>query len=97
MSDEEKRICFRLIVSGFVQSVGYRMFATDRARKLGLDGWVRNRFDGTVEILVAGPTKAVEEFIGLCYRGPEAARVDDIAMNPDSPPKVKGFSWVPSF
>jgi acylphosphatase len=87
----------RLKVKGFVQAVGYRNFAIDTARRLGLDGWVRNRFDGTVEILISGPTPKVEEFIGYCTQGPAGSRVEDIEMRPDSPPETRGFSRRPSY
>jgi acylphosphatase len=89
--------CLRLKITGFVQSVGYRNFAIAEARKLGVDGWVRNRFDGSVEILVSGPTKTVETFIGLCMRGPNWARVDNVEMKKDNPPEVKGFNRRPSY
>ena len=61
MSDEDLT-ALRLRIEGFVQAVGYRNFATNEAVQLGLDGWIRNRADGTVEILVSGTTKAVEAF-----------------------------------
>ena len=67
-----------VVVRGRVQGVGYRAFVEDEAIRRGLEGWVRNRRDGTVEALFAGPAAAVEAMIADCRRGPYGARVDDI-------------------
>jgi acylphosphatase len=72
----EDRIARRLRITGKVQGVYYRGWTIDAAEKLGLDGWVRNRMDGTVEALVAGPAPAVQALIAACHKGPPAARVD---------------------
>ena len=91
MSDEDDLTTLRLRIEGFVQSVGYRYFAISEARKLALDGWVRNLADGTVEVLVSGPTKAVETFVGLCMRGPPGCRVTNVDLQRAEPPEEKGF------
>ena len=91
MSDEELTT-LRLRIEGFVQAVGYRNYAIEHAERLALDGWIRNRTDGTVEILISGPTKTVEIFVGLCMRGPPGARVANVELhNVDTPPEEKGF------
>ena len=68
----------RLIVKGRVQGVGFRAFVEDEAILLALDGWVRNRRDGTVEALVAGPAEEVEWLIESVRQGPSASRVDAV-------------------
>ena len=78
----------RLIVHGRVQGVWYRGWTVDQARALGLDGWVRNRRDGTVEIVVSGPEDAVAELIRRCREGPPAARVEraEVTESDETPP-----------
>ena len=73
MSD---RIIRHVVVRGRVQGVGYRAFVEDEALQRGLEGWVRNRRDGTVEAVFAGPRAVVEAMIEACRRGPLSARVD---------------------
>ena len=86
----------RFRIEGHVQAVGYRNFVIAEARKLELDGWVRNRSDGTVEALAAGSTKAIEEFFVLCSRGPYGSRVDNVQMEKAEAPTEKGFRRRPS-
>jgi acylphosphatase len=69
------RIAIRLVITGRVQGVGYRWWARGEARRLGLDGWVRNRRDGSVELVAAGPVAAVAELAERCWRGPASAQV----------------------
>lgn len=86
----------RFRIEGFVQAVGYRNYLIVEARRLGLDGWVRNRSDGTVEALASGPTKAIEAFFTACARGPAGARVANVEMHKAEPPAEKGFHRRPS-
>jgi acylphosphatase len=71
----------RLMISGRVQGVGFRMFVEDEAARRGLRGWVRNRRDGRVEATFAGPPDAVDSMIEACRRGPPAARVDAVDVH----------------
>ena len=63
-------------IQGRVQGVGYRAWVEHRARAHGLEGWVRNRRDGSVEAVFAGPAEAVADMVASCRRGPSTARVD---------------------
>ena len=94
MSDDITSL--RLRIEGYVQAVGFRNFAIVEARRLGLDGWVRNRSDGSVEALVSGPTKAVEAFVGAATQGPRGARVSAVDLHNSEPPAEKGFQQRPS-
>ena len=70
----------RLTIRGRVQGVGYRMWAAEAASQLGLDGWVRNCADGTVEAVAAGDAAAIERFIAACRTGPRPARVSAVEV-----------------
>jgi acylphosphatase len=68
------------IVSGRVQMVMYRDFATRKARRLGITGTARNLSDGTVEIVAEGPRANLERFIKKLKRGPLLADVKDVTV-----------------
>jgi acylphosphatase len=72
----------RVEVRGRVQGVGFRWFAREAARRLGLSGWVRNRDDGCVEIAAQGPDERLRSFLGEIERGPSGARVDAVVPLP---------------
>jgi len=86
-----ERKALRLRITGRVQGVAYRAWTVDRARALGLDGWVRNRPDGTVEAVAAGPPDAVDALVEACHDGPPAARVAAIDTEPAEDPGPVGF------
>ena len=86
----------RLVISGRVQGVGFRAWMVEKARDLGVSGWVRNRLDGSLEALVAGDTAAVEELLRLCRRGPRMAEVTSIEEDLADPPDTFGFRQIPS-
>ena len=65
-----------VIVRGQVQGVGYRAFVEHEAHRRGLHGWVRNRRDGSVEAVFAGPRAAVEAMVVTCRRGPTSAQIN---------------------
>jgi acylphosphatase len=93
---DQEITALRLRIEGFVQAVGYRNFAILEATRLCLDGWVRNRGDGTVEILISGPRAPVEAFIAICMKGPPGARVANVDLLDSEPPTEKGFRRRPS-
>lgn len=68
----------RLVIEGRVQGVWFRDSTRRQASMLGVTGWVRNRPDGSVEVLAEGPEKAVKRLIAWCHAGPSAARVDRV-------------------
>ena len=70
-------------ITGRVQGVGYRAWIEHQARNHDLEGWVRNRRDGSVEALFAGPEDLVAEMIARARRGPSSAQVDDVAAQWD--------------
>lgn len=86
----------RLFVRGRVQGVSYRYWAVGAARSLGLDGWVRNRLDGRVEMIVAGPAEAVEAMIARCHEGPPAARVEQVDVEQTGEAVIAGFTQMPT-
>ena len=65
-------------VRGRVQGVGFRMFVEDAAAMHGIDGWVRNRRDGSVEAVFAGSLEAVRAVVEACRRGPRGAWVEAV-------------------
>ena len=67
-----------LIVEGRVQGVWFRDSTRQEAIRLGLTGWVKNRFDGTVEVVAEGPREKVETLVSWCHHGPPAARVTGV-------------------
>ena len=86
----------RLRITGKVQGVGYRIWATRTATTLGLRGWVRNRSDGSLEALATGAPEQVAAMIEACRRGPYGARVAEVTAVPDEDDGSIGFSAVPT-
>ena len=90
------RVARRYVVTGRVQGVGFRAFVHRAARVEGLHGWVRNRRDGSVEALVAGPAAAVERFVDWAWIGPAAARVERVSATPAPAPQGARFERLPT-
>jgi acylphosphatase len=82
----------RLKITGRVQGVGYRVWAEHTALSLGISGWVRNRSDGSVELLATGGDDAVASLIEACRQGPPAAVVSDVAVEDGKDDGSAGFS-----
>jgi acylphosphatase len=74
----------QVTIRGRVQGVGYRAWVEHQAMAHGLEGWVRNRRDGSVEALLAGPADVVADMVALCRRGPASARVEAVQDQPAS-------------
>ncbi len=74
----------RLIISGKVQGVFFRVSLRDQARSLGVSGWARNNPDGTVEALITGESGNVDQIINWCSKGPPDAIVENIRKRKDT-------------
>ncbi|ACL56880.1 acylphosphatase [Methylobacterium nodulans] len=81
----------KVVISGRVQGVGFRAWTRGEAARRGLSGHVRNRPDGTVEALLAGPSDAVEQMIAALRGGPVGARVTAVAVEAASEAPPAGF------
>ncbi|MGH6847880.1 MAG: acylphosphatase [Methylocella sp.] len=88
MTGAEKIV--RVTIGGYVQGVGYRVWMERAARVRGVAGWVRNRLNGEVEALFAGPPEAVEALCAACWRGPAHARVDKVEVVEADPAALAG-------
>ncbi|OGI41662.1 MAG: hypothetical protein A2150_02920 [Candidatus Muproteobacteria bacterium RBG_16_64_11] len=84
-------VCKRFVVTGRVQGVFYRGAAQDGARRLGLNGWVRNCSDGSVELVACGEARALDELEAWLWRGPSQARVENVVQETVAPQTFSGF------
>jgi acylphosphatase len=80
-----------VVVKGRVQGVFFRSDTRDRARSLGVGGWVANKPDGTVEAVFEGPREQVEALLRWCRRGPAGAYVEDVQVIWEEPRGERGF------
>ncbi len=96
MAEDSNLTTVRLVIEGRVQGVWFRGWAVETATSLNLDGWVRNRSDGSVEAVLQGPGEAVSRMIESCREGPPAARVS--RLTPVSAPRITdpGFHQRPT-
>ena len=84
----------RVRIEGRVQGVWFRAWTVGEARARGLRGWVRNRLDGSVEAVFAGPEGAVEEMIAACRRGSPASRVTAVHRAGATAEELRGDGFV---
>jgi acylphosphatase len=82
----------RVVVRGRVQGVFFRVETRDRARSLGISGWVRNAPDGSVEAVFEGDRERIESMLTWCRRGPSLARVDEVQAEWEEPVGEDGFA-----
>jgi acylphosphatase len=78
-------------VEGSVQGVGFRYWALNRARELKLEGYVKNRGDGTVELVATGPRAAVDRMHKLLEEGPPGSSVSRVVRTPITGALFSGF------
>lgn len=86
----------RLIIHGRVQGVFFRDWTVEMASSLNLDGWVRNRSDGTVEAMLVGPNESVDQMIKHCHQGPRMSKVENIEISVARGIVKKGFERKPT-
>ena len=86
----------RVRIEGRVQGVGYRHWTEKAAGSLGLDGWVRNCRDGSVEAVFAGPEDAVAEMLERCHDGPRSAQVAAVTILEEGASARAGFRVLPT-
>ncbi|HVH80570.1 MAG TPA: acylphosphatase [Stellaceae bacterium] len=86
----------RLTMAGTVQGVGYRIWAERTALQLGLRGWVRNRADGSVELLATGDDDAIAALVKACWRGPRPAEVSEVTVANAEDDGSTGFGMRPT-
>lgn len=72
-------------IEGRVQGVGFRAFVQDSAARLGLKGWVRNRWNGNVEVVAEGEREALGRLLNALHRGPNSANVSQVSANWEEP------------
>ena len=100
MKREQKIV--RVTIKGRVQGVGYRAWTQMEAYRLGISGWVRNRFSGDVEAVFAGPVDAVEALCAACWHGPSQSRVTKVLIEDASAEELpltgatSGFHQMPT-
>ena len=87
----QKRV--HVVVRGYVQSVGFRANCARRAEALGVTGWVRNQWDGSVEALFEGDVAAVDRLVDWCRAGPSRSEVTSVkVMEAEDAPPQRSFS-----
>ena len=81
-----------ITVSGRVQGVYYRQSTKEKARQLGITGWVKNRADGCVLIAATGSENQLNELVEWCKQGPPRAQVTSVQVEPADPQVFDNFT-----
>ncbi len=89
MSTDDRR-AIRAVVHGRVQGVAFRYSTLRAAERLGIDGWVANRPDGTVAVKAEGSEVAMSDFVVFLHDGPPAARVTRVDIHEENPSGMRG-------
>jgi acylphosphatase len=92
-----ERVIRHVVIRGRVQGVGYRDWTRHVARDRGVEGWVRNRSDGSVEAMFGGPKPAVDAMLEACWNGPPAAQVRRVTPSSAVYPQDPGFHALPTY
>jgi acylphosphatase len=83
-------------IEGCVQGVGFRAFVERHALAAGVDGWVRNRRDGAVEVVLHGPDSVVAELLRRCEEGPPSSIVESVEVIGEGVGAFSGFEVRPT-
>lgn len=94
MTEDRRTVTVR--IEGRVQGVFFRAWTEETARTLGLDGWVRNRRDGSVEAVFSGPPAQVEAMLQRCAHGPRDAEVTSVTITDEGGAPPSGFRVLPT-
>ncbi len=81
----------RVIVHGYVQGVFFRDSVSRLARRYDVNGWVANRWDGSVEAVLEGEAEAVERLVAFCREGPRGAQVESVDVSEEDPEGLSSF------
>jgi acylphosphatase len=81
----------RLVVHGQVQGVFFRDSTREHAESAGVAGWAHNRDDGAVEVVLEGPSAAVQQVLQFCRRGPRGAQVESVDSSEEEPEGLSSF------
>ena len=74
------KIALQILLSGRVQGVGFRYYARQYAGALGINGYVKNLYDGRVEVVAEGEKELVDRFIAALRRGPSFGNVEHVEI-----------------
>ena len=88
---DETRVCYDVQISGRVQGVGFRYATQREARRLGLDGWVRNCADGSVEAQICGSIDSIQHMLEWLRTGPATAHVTQLSFAIQATCQHSGF------
>jgi acylphosphatase len=92
IAESGEQVRRRVYVSGRVQGVWFRESCRDEALAAGgVAGWVRNLADGRVEVVLEGPSEAVDRVVRWCHRGPRSAHVERVEVVDEAPVGERGF------
>ena len=78
-------IAVHISVYGEVQGTGFRTWAKEQAEKLNLSGWTRKASDGSIEIFSQGEEEKINEFVSICWDGPNMAFIDEVLVKDTNP------------
>lgn len=93
----EEGVRAHVLINGNVQGVGFRAFTRHHALQSHLQGWVRNRDDGGVEVEIEGPKSSVDAFLEVIHQGPPLGEVHHVTVDWKEPNRhTDGFQILPS-